>query len=358
MKGIVKWLRSLILVLLLLVGSYIAYVFLDYHRIPDYQALQIVQKGKDSELEAEKDYSIMTYNVGFGAYLPDFSFFMDGGKSSWAKSETSVQQTLDAIGEMVSKENPDFSLFQEVDLAGTRSYNVNQYGILQEHLKKQSSTFAVNYDSSFLFYPLGQPHGKNRSGLATFAKTGIKSAQRRSLPISNGFSKFFDLDRAYSAQRFAVENDKELVLINVHLSAYSQDKNVRNGQMKMLTDEMESAYAKGDYVIVGGDLNHDLEATEGENPGGRSWTVAFPRKVLGEHFSLAMDRLTDAQRLSLGHSARDANEAYQVGRTFTVTVDGFIISDNVAVTDYHLLKTGYAYSDHEPVEMRFYLKKD
>ena len=40
------------------------------------------------------EYTALTYNIGFGAYTPDFSFFMDGGESSWAKSKESVLDTV------------------------------------------------------------------------------------------------------------------------------------------------------------------------------------------------------------------------------------------------------------------------
>ena len=36
----------------------------------------------NSSLTTGQEYSALTYNLGFGAYTPDFSFFMDGGKSS------------------------------------------------------------------------------------------------------------------------------------------------------------------------------------------------------------------------------------------------------------------------------------
>ena len=38
-----------------------------------------------------------------------------------------------------------------------------------------------------------------------------------------------------------------------------------------------------------------------------------------------------------------------------MTLDGFIVSDNVKVTSYEVLNTGYRYSDHEPVVMKFVL---
>ena len=44
------------------------------------------------------------------------------------------------------------------------------------------------------------------------------------------------------------------------------------------------------------------------------------------------------------------------GKTYVVTLDGFIISDNVEMTSYEVADTGFAYSDHQPVIMKFMLK--
>ncbi len=86
-----------ILVLVLVV--YIGYLFASYHRIEDNLELEVeVEKpaegNVDETLKTGTEYSALTYNIGFGAYTPDFSFFMDGGKSSWAKSKESVLETV------------------------------------------------------------------------------------------------------------------------------------------------------------------------------------------------------------------------------------------------------------------------
>ena len=47
-----------------------------------------------SKLTKNKEYKIGTYNVGFGAYTPTYSFFMDGGKYSRCFSK---QSGIDAI---------------------------------------------------------------------------------------------------------------------------------------------------------------------------------------------------------------------------------------------------------------------
>jgi len=44
------------------------------------------------------------------------------------------------------------------------------------------------------------------------------------------------------------------------------------------------------------------------------------------------------------------------GVTYTVTLDGFIISDNIECVSYEDINTGYSYSDHDPVYLKFRLK--
>ena len=211
-KKILKVLGIFLLIILVALIAYLIYLFASYHRIPDNQALKI-EKTSDGTaaadtLTTEKEYSALTYNVGFGAYTPDFSFFMDGGKSSWAKSKESVESDIQGAGELVASKDPDFALIQEVDLNSTRSYHVDEYSILKDTIPSYNTVFAQNYDSAFLFYPFTQPHGRSRSGLALFSKYPVTDSLRRSFPISTSFSKFFDLDRCYSISRVPVDNGK------------------------------------------------------------------------------------------------------------------------------------------------------
>lgn len=135
-KKILKVLGIFLIIILVALIAYLIYLFASYHRIPDNQALKI-EKTSDGTaaadtLTTEKEYSALTYNVGFGAYTPDFSFFMDGGKSSWAKSKESVESDIQGAGELVASKDPDFALIQEVDLNSTRSYHVDEYSILKD----------------------------------------------------------------------------------------------------------------------------------------------------------------------------------------------------------------------------------
>lgn len=376
-KKIFKVLGIVLGVILLTLIAYIIYLYASYHRIEDNLVLEVEpapDAGEDlegltsgarsasasalynSSLTTGQEYSALTYNLGFGAYTPDFSFFMDGGKSSWAKSKESVQDTIQGAGELIASYDPDFALLQEVDLDSTRSYHVNEYSILKDCLSSYNSVFAQNYDSAFLFYPFTQPHGSSKSGLALFSRYQVTDSLRRSFPVSTSFSKFFDLDRCYSISRVPVDNGKELVIFELHMSAYGNSDAIREGQIRMLADDMQKEYEAGNYVLCGGDFNHDLKASEDDSENRESWAYPFPRAILPDHFSFCIDQLTDEERDSLWDSARNADMEYVPGETYTVTLDGFIISDNIECVSYDNINTGYIYSDHDPVYLEFTLK--
>ena len=57
-------------------------------------------------------------------------------------------------------------------------------------------------------------------------------------------------------------------------------------------------------------------------------------------------------------SCRNADGTYVPGQSFVLTVDGFIVSDNVEVQSCRVIDDGFACSDHNPVKMTFTLKKE
>ena len=349
------------LAVILILVIYLLYLVISYHRIEDNLALQVETSDEGGQQETKKlttgeQYSALTYNIGFGAYTPDFSFFMDGGKSSWAKSKDGVLDTVQGAGDLAASLNPDFAMIEEIDLDSTRSYHVNEYDILRNCFPNDYYVFAQNYDSAFLFYPFTQPHGSSKSGIGLFSKYPVTSALRRSLPISTSFSKFLDLDRCYSISRVPVDNGKELVIFALHMSAYGNSDAIREGQIAMLSADMQKEYEVGNYVLCGGDFNHDLKASEENASECESWAYPFPRSMLPEHISFAMDYLSEQEREALWDSARNADMEYVPGETYTVTLDGFLISDNIECRSYENVNTGYRYSDHDPVVIKFRLK--
>ena len=178
---------------------------------------------------------------------------------------------------------------------------------------------------------------------------------RRSLPIEGGINKFFDLDRCYCVSSIPVDDGRMLKLYNLHLSAYSSDGSIATEQLALMAQEMAADYAAGNYVIAGGDFNKDLwgdsSAYSGVSGVDASWCKPFPAELLPEGFTLVNS--LDEENLVLSY--RNTDTAYEKGRTFEVTLDGFIVSDNVEVTSCDVIDTGYAATDHNPVRMTFRL---
>ena len=351
-----RWWRvplCILAVLLCVVVGYVGYVFLSYSRIPDLQELSVA--GDAAQIaQLGTEYTAVSYNVGFGAYTPEFTFFMDGGKDSWAASEESVVACIEGAAETALSFEPDLVLFQEVDTDSTRSYHVDEAAILNNAFPGFDSVAAVNYHSAFLMYPLWKPHGASNSCLLTESAFDVTSALRRSLPISAGFKKFLDLDRCYSVARIPVENGKELVVINAHLSAYGTDAAQGEAQLEMLFADMAAEYEKGNYVLCGGDFNHDFpgDSREALNPGTDrvySWCQPLPAELLPDGFSLCTDYAEGVVA-----STRDTDIPYGP-ESFTVILDGFIVSDNVQCGYTQVVDTGFLYSDHNPVLLRFTL---
>lgn len=346
-------------VIVVLVLAYVAYVFISYKRIDDNQMLQAEGTAQQQTIATGKELMVTSYNIGFGAYSDDYTFFMDGGKESWAFSEEAVYDNIAGAMGVIDEKDPDIALFQEVDFDATRSYHVDERVLVEDAMKEvgeYSYTFAQNYDSPFLMYPITQPHGKNKAGIMTFSKAQITEGLRRSLPIEEGFSKVIDLDRCYSKSRVATDNGKELVIFNLHLSAYTAKAETAENQLAMLVQDMQEEYDKGNYCIAGGDFNRDLLGNSPE---------IFHTAVLDDNWAkpVNMDLFTDDITLvapfdeqDLAASCRNPDKPYEKG-DFVVTVDGFIVSANVDVSYSNVIETDYKYSDHNPVMMKVKLKK-
>ena len=351
----VKILLAAVLVLTLVLAAYVIYVFAAWYRVEDWQELEITAAEGGEPLSPGETYRIASYNIGFGAYSDDYSFFMDGGTESRARSEEAVYENVGGAMAAVQALEPDFLLLQEVDVDGTRSYHVDELALAADAMGDGYwSTFAQNYDSPYLFWPPLEPHGANRSGQATFPRLPIASAVRRQLPIEEGVMKLVDLDRCYSVQRLPVSDGRELVLYNFHLSAYTSDGTIAEEQLEMLFADMLSEYEAGNWVIAGGDFNKDLLGNSDEIFGVSgpeyTWAQPIPAELVPEGLTIVAPYDGEDPVAS----CRNADRPYGPDN-YLVTVDGFIISANVSVSASRVVDTGFRWSDHNPFCLDFVL---
>ena len=354
MKTAVRILLLVLAALLVIVLGYVAYVFIAYHRIPDHQALDVRpgESAASTPVAAGDELTVVSWNIGFGAYEDDYSFFMDGGAESWAWSRERLNENLSGVSAELKNVNADLYFLQEVDYNSTRTYHVDEREFLYAAQPGFNSVYAVNYDSPFLFYPLHQPHGSSRSGMMTLTKLPISSAERRSLPVETGLTKLADLDRCYSVSRVPVEGGRELCLYNLHLSAYSSDGSIADEQLQMLLTDMQAEIDRGNYVVGGGDFNKDLlpggsASYFGVSAEGYTWAQPI-RTDLIDATSLSLVAPVNADAPVA--SCRNADAPYSPTQ-LTLTVDGFLVSPNVALLSSEALDFGFEYSDHNPVKM-------
>ena len=329
-----KWVKALlcaVLAVVLLIGGYVAYVFIDYHRLGDMELTPLHTPDADAAVQTGQPYTVISYNIGFGAYEPDYGFFMDGGAESRAWSRERVTANVQNIASFLKERQADFYLLQEVDIGSTRTYQLDEREALYAALFDKCSVFAQNYDSPYLMYPLNSPHGASRSGLLTFSRADITAAERVELPVESGFMKLLDLDRCYSVSRIPVESGRELVLYDLHLSAYTSDGSIATEQLELLL--ASSAYF--------GEADQDY-----------SWAQPIPDEAFDGVDITLIAPLDESDPVP---SCRNADGPYHPGQ-YVLTVDGFLVSANVEVREAQVIGTGFAYSDHEPVEMTFVLK--
>lgn len=271
--------------------------------------------------------------------------------------------------EVIKNLDSDFIALQEVDEKADRSYDVNQKEYFEEKLSSYDSTFAVDFDSAYLLYPISDPHGKSKAGLSTFSKYKIQSSCRKEYTISTGFDKFFDLDRCFCINRIEVENGKQLILINSHMSAYDEGGTIRDKQMKELYTYMKEEADKGNYVITSGDFNHDFLTN---NPSYPQYTMenfaykdqidqkkpSWVNYIFDENGVSPFDDGFKVYASDNEPSCRDCDVVYKKGSTFVSTLDGFICSENVEAKNVMTSKVGengFAYSDHHPCTLTFVL---
>lgn len=342
MKKVLKVTGIVLLLLAATIASVLIFFTVREYRPKAEEAVEAIKGTRRASVE--EGISIMTYNTGYGGLNETEDFFMDGGTKVQPDSEEEVKENMEGIAKAM-KENPaDIYFLQEVDRDSKRSYHQNQEAYYEEQLG-MDGMFAYNFKCDLVPYPL-PPIGKVASGIVTMTDFETSSAKRISLPESFSWPvKTCNLKRCMLETRIPLEgSDKELVLINFHLEAYDSGEG-KVAQSKMLAGKLEEEYAKGNYVIAGGDFNQTFEQIEKYPVKNKEdWVPGvIGTDDLPEHFSFAVDDSYPTCRL-LNKAYTGSYDTSQV-----YVIDGFIVSDNLKVERVKVIDEQFKYTDHQPV---------
>jgi len=295
------------------------------------------------------EFSLLTWNIGYAGLDEAMDFFYDGGKKVVTPRTDCISNLNSVISFLKQNDYADFILLQEVDRKSRRSYRVDQFESVSEYLEVHSGSFATNYDVFFVPVPPLNPMGRVLSGIATFSRHEPFSSVRYSFPGTYGFPKqLFMLDRCFMVNRYHLQNGKELVLINTHNEAFDPGE-IRKAQMAYLRQFVLDEYAKGNYVVAGGDWN--------QTPPG--FVPAFPEyQVNTEQMAMEDDFLPDGWRWAHDNtvpSNRSVVAAFDPAVTPTTVIDFFLLSPNIDMTFLMCYDLGFKNSDHNPVLVKIRL---
>jgi endonuclease/exonuclease/phosphatase family metal-dependent hydrolase len=352
MKIIKKILKALLTVVLVVVTVFIGIII--YAIISDYKPKEkeIISTGVKHEiLNGSMEFSLLTWNIGYGGLDREMDFFYDGGTRVFTP-ETTCLKNLSEINKFLKQNDSiDFILLQEVDMDSKRSYHINEFESLKIALKAYSPAFAKNYDVFFVPVPPATPMGKVLSGLTIFSKYLPTSSIRYSFPGEYGFPKqLFMLDRCFLVNRYPLSNGKELLIINTHNEAFDPGQ-IRRAQMSYLKDFLLDEFRNGNYIVTGGDWNQNPPEFHSDFAMNKTDTtqMVIPIDYLPPDWKWLYDNRTPSER--------NVFTAYDPSSTTTNIFDFFLISPNIVSISVEGVQLNFENSDHNPVRIKIKLQK-
>lgn len=346
MKKILTWLGKLIALAVFLFGAFILLL-----TVTDYEPEIVTKNTIDDKATAvlQDEFTITTWNLGYAGLSSDTDFFLDGGKSVTPGLAT-TENNIAGMKNYLSKDDSDLYLFQEVDVKSKRAHNHDMHKAVQSALPDYSSTFALNYNVLYVSFPFPDMIGPVEAGISTFSKYAIDDSSRIGFDINYSWpKKIIHLDRALSVNEVAIEGkDAKLIVVNLHLSAYD-DGGLRAVQLADMKNLLETEYAKGNYVIAGGDFNQMFPTANNDQ---------YPI----HHPELYTPNLIDAGYLAQGWqfifddskpTYRLLNAPYDAATAQTGVIDGFIMSPNLELVSAETVDMDFKFSDHNPVKATF-----
>jgi len=347
-----KVLLFLALCVALVLGGFIAYATATNYSPDEKEHLKPSGPAGVAVVPVGQALNVLIWNIGYCGLGKEVDFFYDGGENV-ITPENYVKKNIEGLRNVstVYKE-ADFILYQEVDINSKRSHFSNQRTVIESACSAHNNTLALNYKVKHIPIPFTEPMGKVESGLLSLSKYQSTENTRYQFPGNFAWPKsMFFLDRCFLLQRFKTANGKELLMINTHNSAYDKG-GLKKRQMEYLRELLKEEYAKGNYVIVGGDWNQTAPGFDNNKfakPNGQDVVPQIPIDadyIPGWQWAFDENVPTN----------RKTSSPYNAATTFTTVIDFYFASPNIDVQAVAGVDIGFDYSDHQPVKMRFSLK--
>lgn len=351
MKAVGKILIGLIILLLVLFGLFLLYITLT-----DFKPKEVTVISNESIAPLDIDtINLAVWNIGYAGLGAEMDFFYDDGKKVRPTKGQSRKYLDGAKAFIESNQDIDFWLLQEVDVKARRSYHKNEVEEIESTIPSYYSSFAMNYNVPFVPVPIYEPMGFVQGGMLSLSKYNPSKAERYAYPlIASWPNKLFLLDRCFILTRYPLTNGNDLVVLNTHNSAYVYDSVLRLKELQIIKNKMLEEYAKGNFVVAGGDWNANPPGFE---PAGSFNGQLFVPSVV----KMNADLLPPDWKWAFDPSAPTNRKNYQAfikGENGTTYLDYFVVSPNVEVLETKTVDLSFEDSDHNPVFLRVSLKSE
>ena len=343
-------------VILAAVIIFFAVLTITEYKPKDTETLSI-EGSASKELTQGDDFTIMTWNTGYGGLDENADFFMDGGTHVQSSDTDKVKENISAINDFIKESKADVVFLQELDTDSKRTYGLNELSMVTDAADGFQSTYALNYKTLYVPYPW-PPIGKVTCGIATLSSFEVSDATRVSLPCPFKYPvRLANLKRCLMVDRVPIQgSDKELVLVNLHLEAYD-DGEGKIAQTKQLRELLESEAKKGNYVIAGGDFNQTFSNCDTSAYPTVSDDMWVPGVIdvseFDDSLQFVMDNSSPSCR-SLDKPLAGNDSDPSVFQYYII--DGFIVSDNLEINKITTKNLNFKNSDHNPVIMNVTVK--
>lgn len=321
-----------------------AFAFVNANSSPVARTQDIEADLRGPVLPAQETLRVTVWNLGYGGLGAGSNFVADGGTSYFPPSRRAVRANVEGIAAVLASEGAgtDVFVFQEIARGGPVNYWVDLRARVSRALAGRHSLFFADFKTRLMPWPLRMEHGQ-----AIYSSFSLAHPEIVPLPAED--ETIFGVRRRYAALAARIPIDRSTAgwtIVSLHLAAFDADAAVRTRQLRELLAWAQGEYARGQHVILAGDFNFQLAETHFPHQTDERflfWLFPFPQDELPQGWRIGADAHIP--------SVRTNHQAYVPGDNYVTSIDGFVVSPNVAIESVSGLDLGFEHTDHQPVRL-------
>ncbi len=207
----------------------------------------------------QQPLKVLSYNVQYMASKNYFFFYDAEGGTDTKPSLEHTRWTLDQVANIVSKENPDILLLQEInDQFDARTHYVDQVAELQQRLGDLAYPCRADahyWQADMVLHP--KVFGAVSMKLTTLSRYPMHQARRHQLPLmdNDAITQRFYFQRALLETHLTSVEGQEVAVINTHFDAWGAGSDLMQRQVATAQVVLDELDTNNTPWIFGGDFN-------------------------------------------------------------------------------------------------------